>query len=134
MKITLTFDKATREALEGLTSALTALQGGQAAAPAAPAEPAKPAEPAEPSKGGGKKGGKQEPAKPAEAPDPLEGGDEAPEVTKDDVKAALRTFMEAQGREETIALLNKYDAANINALKPEHYADVVAEAKAASGK
>lgn len=58
--------------------------------------------------------------------------DDAPEVTYQDAANAITALSKTKGRDAAVALLKKYGASKLPEVKPEDFAAIVADAKAAS--
>ena len=72
-----------------------------------------------------------EEAKPAPEKPEMNGPKPEPEktISKEDVRKVLAEASQSGHRNEVIALLKKYGADNITALKPEHYETIIKEAE-----
>lgn len=106
------------EAVENLTVAL----GDSAIPSVAPAPEPKAEKPApEP------KAEKPKAEKPKPAPEPK--AEAAIEASLTDVSTALKDLMKDHGRDAAVAVLGKFKAANVKALKPDQFTAVIEAAK-----
>ena len=101
LTLTVVAEPETLNALRGLAEAL-----GRAVAAAGPATPA-------------------EPSAPVPAPDAPPAG-----PTKDDVRAALKAYVDKNGNEAGFSLLKGFGAQSLGTLDPAKYAEVIAKARA----